>query len=62
MAENHSQIEKMNSELALPSTYSNAMRAKELHQKIDLLINQIENSKKHIAELEAQYLELSYDS
>ncbi len=61
MAENHSQIEKMNSELALPSTYSNAMRAKELHQKIDLLIREIENSKKHIAELETQYLELSYD-
>jgi len=62
IAENHNQIEKMNSELALPSTYSNAMRAKELRQKIDLLINQIENSKKNIAELETQYLELSYDS
>jgi hypothetical protein len=38
------------------------MRAKELRQQIDLLLNEIENSKKHIAELETQYLELSYDS
>ncbi|HOT38831.1 MAG TPA: ABC-F family ATP-binding cassette domain-containing protein [Candidatus Cloacimonas acidaminovorans] len=62
ITKNHSQIEKINSQLALPSTYSNAMRAKELRQQIDLLLNEIENSKKHIAELETQYLELSYDS
>ncbi|MBP9036183.1 MAG: ABC-F family ATP-binding cassette domain-containing protein [Candidatus Cloacimonas sp.] len=60
--ESNIKIENINSELALSSTYSNELRAKELCQQIELLLSNINKSKQRIAELENKYLELSYDS